>query len=126
MADARGKAAFAEKPLTHLRRIEPVPEYFQGDAACRSDLLGIVNRTHTAAAKQSTQSVIADARSSGVALGTSRSHLFSRARHHCRPRHVPVLARITTIEPADELAQRLRCLGAAHLTQRLQRNGYPR
>jgi len=53
MVDARGEAAFAEKPLPHLRRIELLPERFQGDAATGGELLGLVDRAHAAAPEQS-------------------------------------------------------------------------
>jgi len=62
MIDARGKAAFAEKPLTHLRRIKLLSEHLQGDTASGGELFGIVNRAHAAAPEQSKQTVAAEFR----------------------------------------------------------------
>ena len=60
MVDARGQAALAEKPLPHVRRIQLLPQHFQGDTTPCGELFGFVNRTHSAAPEQSQQPVAAE------------------------------------------------------------------
>jgi len=60
MVDARGQAALAKKTLAHVGRIELLSEHFQGNAAPGGDLLGFVNRAHSASAEQSEQTVAAE------------------------------------------------------------------
>ena len=60
MVDARGEAAFTEKPLPQVRRIQLLPQHFQGDAATGGELFSFVNRAHSAAPEQSKQPVAAE------------------------------------------------------------------
>jgi len=60
MVDARGEATFPEKALSHVRRIELLPEHLQGDAAPGGELLGFVDGAHAAAAEQSQEPVFAE------------------------------------------------------------------
>ena len=60
MVDACGQATFAEKPLPHVRRIQLLPQHFQGDAATGGNLFSFVNRAHAAAPEQSKQPVAAE------------------------------------------------------------------
>ncbi len=60
MVDARGEAAFAEKPLPHVRRIELLPEHLQGEAATSGEFFCLVNRAHAAAPEQPKQPVAAE------------------------------------------------------------------
>ena len=60
MADPGGKTALAQKPLSHLRRIELLPEHLERDAPACGSLFGIVHRAHAAAPEQSAQPVRAE------------------------------------------------------------------